>query len=70
MRHRHLWLVILSALLIAGCPRTYTFTSADNGNNFRNVDGGFPTDTPTDDGTEGEEEREVVEPDVIRREGS
>jgi hypothetical protein len=71
MRFRQLCLLVLCVLLLAGCPKEYTFTSADDGGNNRNLYGPpAGPDTTDDEGAEGEEEREVVEPDVIRRTGS
>lgn len=66
---------LLAVVLLAGCPRPlpqdYRFTSAANGGRSTQFDGP-PTAGPVDDvADEGERApREVVEPDVIRRDGN
>jgi hypothetical protein len=68
-------LLCLTTVLIAGCPRPlpqdYQFTSAAAGGDRGALFDGAPS-APTDaeDGGEAEREaREVVEPDVVRRDG-
>jgi len=68
--------LVFALVLVSGCPwinpEKHQFTSADTswrgGGLFDNL---APGDTATDVGAEGEaEQREVVEPDVIRRDGA
>lgn len=69
-------IILLIGVLLAGCPwvngRQHTFTSADPRGNGAVLDGpdyGAPGEDTATEG-EGEAEREVVEPDVIRRDGN
>lgn len=62
------------ALLLAGCPwrnphKNPQFTSAEGITRNGLYDGAVTTGTP-EDGAGGDEVREVVEPDIIRRDGS
>jgi hypothetical protein len=67
--------IVIAVALLAGCPETRPgttqFTSADLGGNYRDVLNGAPPVLADDtEGGEGGAEREVVEPDVIRRDGN
>ena len=72
-RARHWLIFILLLLPLAGCPiieQVRTFTSADvnsNGALDGDAEGGEGEGESPGTDTGGGEEREVVEPDVIRR---
>lgn len=75
MRYPVSLLILLAVVVtLAGCPRIlpvhHSFTSADFSGGYRLFDGVMTPGLDNVAGENGEPEREVVEPDLIRRDGN